>query len=57
MTRCDRTGKHRYRDENDAREALARAKHKPRDRYPQRVYQCPFCGGWHLTSKAHRSAA
>lgn len=49
MKRCE---KHRYRDK---REALS-ASHRRRtsdDNPPDflRVYLCPFCHGWHMTSQ------
>lgn len=44
----------RYRDELAARMALARTRSPARrksNRTEARVYKCPACGGWHLTSK------
>ncbi|WP_186343712.1 hypothetical protein [Streptomyces sp. CFMR 7] len=43
------TGKRRYRNRLDARIALANTRR--RDHGEKRVYQCPGCHGWHLTSK------
>lgn len=41
--------KHRYRSEHDARLAANNAETKRGTRL--RVYQCPLCGGWHITRK------
>jgi hypothetical protein len=44
----------RYRDKIAALLALARTGSKRRAGRPkdeQRVYRCPVCKGWHLTSK------
>ena len=47
---CDR--KKRYASRADAEEAARLcAEHGRRG---LRCYQCPYCGGWHLTSKAPR---
>lgn len=50
MTRC--TDKVRYRDELGAKIALANTQAK--DHGEKRVYRCPICRGWHLTSQEHR---
>ena len=44
--------KRRYRDEAAAELALARIAEAgdAREKTPQRVYRCPRCRGWHLTS-------
>jgi hypothetical protein len=54
-----KTGKLRYRDENAARVVLVasrfrRAVGRGKDRREERVYQCQFCLGWHLTSTPFR---
>lgn len=66
---CPRTGKTRFRTDGDAQAALARTRKRrafvdmiasgERDAGPEacRVYQCPFCQGWHLTSRPARDAA
>lgn len=62
---CPRTGKTRFRDEAAARQALARTRKRvtftarPDDgSHPAaRVYPCPFCRGWHLTSRPERDAS
>lgn len=43
----------RYKDDLDAKIALANIKHKDSSRRPKqecRVYHCPRCKGWHTTS-------
>lgn len=52
---CHATGKARYPKEYDARVALVscivarnRGKHERRE---ARIYHCPVCNGWHLTSR------
>ncbi len=45
----------RYPDKVAALMALVRTRSKRRARRPkdeQRVYRCPVCKGWHLTSRA-----
>lgn len=53
---CDLSGKRRYRDQSQARDALGVAAWQRatgnRRRRECRVYRCPACGGWHLTSVA-----
>ncbi|MBM6687975.1 hypothetical protein H6A35_03705 [Collinsella tanakaei] len=45
--------KNRYATRADALDAAARcASHGTRGLH---VYKCPYCNGWHLTSKAPRS--
>lgn len=52
MTRCPKHGKRRYRSEADARAGMSGTKKRGDGRTPaRRVYQCPDCHGWHLTSK------
>ncbi len=44
----------RYRDEIAAKLALATARRKDssrRDKVETRIYACPICHGWHLTSQ------
>jgi len=43
------TGKVRFRTEYDARDNARR--HWDKDRSELRTYECPCCGGYHLTSK------
>ena len=54
------SGKVRYRSEHDARVELVGmlvAKNCGRNqRRERRVYQCPFCTGWHATSARERVA-
>ena len=48
-----RTRKRKYADEVAARLALAEIRGpraEVRAETPCRAYDCPFCGGWHLTS-------
>ena len=48
-------GKQRFRDKLSAKIALANIEHKDRDQArEQRVYKCPSCYGWHLTSQPRR---
>lgn len=50
VMRCS-SGKLGYFVREDAELALAGIdQHQPRRR-ERRVYQCPICGGWHLTSQ------
>jgi hypothetical protein len=47
----------RYRDRVGALFAMAGAQRKDgskREKIEQRVYRCPHCRGWHLTSQAKR---
>lgn len=51
------TGKIRYRSEYEASVALASCRRPGRRRWrrrERRSYQCPWCNGWHLTSKKQR---
>lgn len=59
MKRCEE--KIRYRTSVGARLALwniwwARYVHGRRRRRERRVYECPHCAGWHLTSQPKRRA-
>jgi len=56
VTTCPKTGKLRYRDELGARIALAKlqSRRSSKRRLERRYYHCPFCSGWHLTSKELR---
>ena len=49
MSKCKTTGKVKYRNELDAKIALARLVWK--DKGQQRAYFCPDCKTWHLTHK------
>jgi hypothetical protein len=47
-------GKVRFHDEIAAKIALAKIRAKDNPRRPKterRVYHCPKCAGWHLTSR------
>lgn len=44
--------KNRYAHYSDAQEALEWS--EDRGRRGLRIYECPYCGGWHLTSKPER---
>ena len=55
--RC-KTGKRRFPDEEAAKVALvasraAQALRRSTKRREERVYQCEFCRGWHLTSQPY----
>lgn len=57
-TICSITGKRTYRDRLDALIAMSnitahnhQQPHRAYHRTPCRVYQCPYCQGWHLTSQ------
>lgn len=55
MTAACETGKTRYKDEIAAKLALATIRQKAATVHEeQRAYRCPFCRGWHLTSKPRR---
>lgn len=51
VTRCGKTKKRRYRDKPLALLALRAAANSGVAWIPVRTYRCPFCHGWHLTSK------
>lgn len=57
LTRCPITGKRRFRDHEEAVEALQKARNArkradgPTRRQERRAYECHICRGWHLTSK------
>jgi hypothetical protein len=46
---CAVTGKHRYRDKAHALESAVRQAARR-----LRIYRCPWCSGYHLTTKDHR---
>lgn len=46
--KCPTTGKTMYDHKRDAQTCINSRKHAG----PLRAYPCPFCGAWHLTSKA-----
>lgn len=53
-------GKARYPTRLDAMVILARLQMKAsrnKARHESRVYECPRCKGWHLTSQPQRKAA
>lgn len=45
------TGKRRYTTRRDAKIALADILRRHRAHREQRIYRCPSCNGFHLTSK------
>ena len=55
QTRCAESGKLRYRNRRDADHVVAGmdrdGMHRER---ALRSYECPYCHGWHLTSKPKR---
>lgn len=51
-TRCEATRKFQYVDEE---QAIAAALRRSRAAGPLRVYRCPACGWWHLTSQPKRA--
>ena len=59
-TICDLSGKIRYETRQDAQLARAEWRKQARTRdisarkVPDQLYQCPSCGGWHLTKKPQR---
>lgn len=56
MSKCP-TGKRRFHDEAEAKRVLGRIQTgEKRATTPTRVYRCPRCGGWHLTSQERKSA-
>lgn len=57
LSRCPGGGKLRYSSIDDATAALANIDHHNPRRREQRVYLCPFCHGWHLTSQPPRRPA
>jgi len=44
-------GKITYKTAKDAKTVLNFARHLKRIKRAERVYHCPDCNGWHLTSK------
>lgn len=42
------SGKRPYRDQAEAREALAAVQRRRKGRAEQAAYPCPHCGAWHL---------
>lgn len=51
---CGPSRKHRYPDRKRALSALNRVIKTVKPGYPLRVYKCPKCRGWHLTSQPKR---
>lgn len=60
FSKCEATGKIRYREWNDAKQALGHARHVRAIAENDgavcrwniiRAYKCGFCQGWHTTSK------
>jgi hypothetical protein len=44
--------KKRYKDKALAERSIQQwQKHSTREKKPCRAYECPFCHGWHLSSK------
>ena len=58
--RCGRTGKVRFRDDDEAKAALSRIRSdrgERRAKVPVRWYDdCEYCGGVHLTSQEYHNA-
>lgn len=54
VARCV-SGKVKYFTFADADLALAGIDNRDRDRRESRVYACPLCAGWHLTSQPLRT--
>ena len=53
---CKTSLKVRYRDELAAKLALASLHREDNPEHTERTcYQCEWCGGWHLTSRAGRN--
>lgn len=50
---CD--GKVRYRDAEQAKDALRKIRSSPRFKMPTRFYRCHICNGFHLSSKDETS--
>ncbi len=55
------TGKRLWRSKAAAKRALKRVQAERQtaghDRFECAIYECPLCGGWHLTSQTQRSRA
>ncbi len=51
---CPATGKHSHASYVGAQEALRRVRRRRKNKREARVYRCPNCSGWHLTSKKMR---
>jgi hypothetical protein len=55
------TGKRLWRSKAAAKRALKRVQAERQtaghDRFECAIYECPLCGGWHMTSQAQRSRA
>lgn len=52
LPHCKRSGKVRYRDRRQAVDALQVIQaQRPDGHHECRVYRCPHCRGWHLTSQ------
>ena len=47
-TRCTHGSKIRFRSQAKARQAALQHRHNTARLY---VYECPNCGGWHITSQ------
>jgi hypothetical protein len=53
-----KTGKQRFPDRVAALVSMADIRQRShRDVVPTRAYRCPFCKGWHLTSRPARPRA
>lgn len=51
---CPKTNKIIFATESIAKGELRRIRNLPQtNKKPVRVYECEYCGGWHLTSKPH----
>jgi hypothetical protein len=51
MSECTKIG---YRDKFAAELALFRTRTAKRPRGERRIYKCPLCGKWHLTSQLRK---
>lgn len=49
--KCVATGKVRYRTEGYAEEQRTRRSGQTFGFEESRVYACPYCGGWHITTQ------
>lgn len=52
---CKDTDKIIFLSEKDAKSEIQRINKRAQEhKKPTRSYECPKCGGWHITSKAHK---
>jgi hypothetical protein len=59
--RCQMSGKKRFRDRKEAKRVVIYARRMKlraeregylTNRFENRTYRCPDCGGWHVTSQS-----